>query len=85
MDFLGQGLFMFGFVFFLLVFIDKSLDGKLNDVVSHFFFRGKAHEDVEREEQTKQIEKILERIILENTARIIRHINEIKRDSKKDE
>ena len=83
MEFWGQLLFQIGFIFFSLVFLDKTLDGKLNDVVAHFFFRGKAHEDIEREAQTKNIEKIIERIILENTARIIRHINEIQKNNKK--
>ena len=58
----GTILFGFGFIFFLLLYIDKVLEGKISEIITHFYFRFKSHYDVEREDTEKKITDRLERI-----------------------
>ena len=72
-----------GLLFFILVYIDKQLDGKISSIVASFHFRGKAHNDVEREDQTKKIIAQIEKLLIEHESRIIiKILNE--RDKKND-
>lgn len=79
----GTILFGFGFIFFLLLYIDKVLEGKISEIITHFYFRFKSHYDVEREDTEKKITDRLERIEKKIDGLVTLILNA--RDNKKNE
>ena len=79
----GTILFGFGFIFFLLLYIDKVLEGKISEIITHFYFRFKSHYDVEREDTEKKINRRLERIEKKIDSLVTLILNA--RDNKKNE
>lgn len=80
-EFFGTGIFSFGFLFFLAVFLDKSLSGKISATIAHYYHRGKAENAVDNDFFMRDLKNSIREIIREEISAIfIQHLDE--RDKK---
>lgn len=80
---IGITIWSIGFVFFFTLFLDKIFGGKISSVVSHFHFRMKAHEDVERDFQTKELIEGFEEVVKNSESVLFRKLLSIEDRLKK--